>query len=116
MALALVLACPFLLKEDVRPLWNMGYKPDIQTLNARAIEGCIENNDLNTALTMLKEWADASHNRAVRKVVISLKRRHTEIKQEERLDRLSFTKISRFKSKLTHDILSLLEDISPNNV
>ena len=87
----------------------MGYKPNI--LDAKAIEGLIEENDLNQALDMLKNWVDDSNN-PYRKEVIMLKSRYSEIRQEEYRGILSPSKVSKRKTKLKWDILCLIEDIT----
>lgn len=89
----------------------MGHRPNILTLNAKAIEGLIEENHLNQALDMLKKWVDDSQS-LYRKEVILLKSRYCEIKQDERLGILSSSKASRRKTKLKWDMLCLIEDIT----
>jgi hypothetical protein len=97
--------------QATRPLEDMGYKPYIGTLNAEAIEGLVEENDLTAALNMLKEWAGSAHGE-VRKEVIILKGRLAEINQKERLDLIPLEEVLRCKAKVSYAILSLLGDIT----
>ena len=89
----------------------MGHQPDISTLNAKAIEGLIEENHLNQALDVFKKWVDDSQS-VYRKEVILLKSRYCEIKQNERLGILSSSKAFKRKNKLKWDILCLIEEIT----